>query len=531
MGTDYEMDPANINPLTYLADMNGDGSPSDSLEHYQVLRPALLLLQSTDRVAFDIALREVTHRLKIKTATVLADLASLTPPPTPTAAELVTAMKDERWLHPAQDYLDGTLYFGVPVGDNLFFVTSEHKAIAAQDLPAGVKLDHRGFDRCDFSKEGIQAYLAGKLDTRTPDLIQDLDAYFSRYVVFPGRDIPLVLSTWTLGTYVYRVFEYFPYLVLRSPQKRCGKSRVEDELSLVAFNASHRETRPTEASLFRGPSKNGGTLILDEIEMLGSQDQDTYGGILAVLNDGFQRGGEVTRIEKRGEKFIEVKYPTYAPRVLAGLKRMAETLEDRSITITMQRKRRDHNTDRFSPRRLRADTQALKDRCYGWALTYAIDAVALYEDGTFPELAALDDRARDLWEPLMTIADLADQEQLNAGKPTGYAARLKAVAAYLCQVREEGEDETANLVQALLAILSDHGTPEWDIQPKELFPLVQAKGFDWLRSTKGLSGLMQGLGIFRESVRHDGKIRRMYRLSIARLEDLRDRYGPSDGGD
>lgn len=67
-----------------------------------------------------------------------------------------------------------------------------------------------------------------------------------------------------MGTYSYRAFRNFPYLVFRSPTKRCGKSRVLDLLSLVAFNASPRVTNPTEAQLFRGPSKNSGTLLLDQ---------------------------------------------------------------------------------------------------------------------------------------------------------------------------------------------------------------------------------------------------------------------------
>ena len=46
-----------------------------------------------------------------------------------------------------------------------------------------------------------------------------------------------------------------------------------DMLSLLAFNASPRVTNPTEAQIFRGPSRNGGTLLLDEIEALGKTNK------------------------------------------------------------------------------------------------------------------------------------------------------------------------------------------------------------------------------------------------------------------
>src|SRR4029453_9003909 len=116
--------------------------------------------------------------------------------------------------------------------------------------------------------------------------LTDLQVFFSRFAVFRDHRIPLLLAAWTLGTYCYRLFRVFPYLVLRSPEKRCGKSRVLDLLSLVAFHASTRVVQPTEAQVFRGPSRNGGTLLLDEIEAFGRADKDTYAGLLAVLNSG-----------------------------------------------------------------------------------------------------------------------------------------------------------------------------------------------------------------------------------------------------
>jgi len=71
-----------------------------------------------------------------------------------------------------------------------------------------------------------------------------------------------------------RVFRVFPYLIIRSPAKRCGKCRGLDLLSLVTFNASPRLTNLTEAIVFRSPSRNGDTMLLDEVEALKSADQE-----------------------------------------------------------------------------------------------------------------------------------------------------------------------------------------------------------------------------------------------------------------
>jgi Domain of unknown function (DUF3854) len=255
--------------------------------------------------------------------------------PTVTSEKLLDQMTAMRKLHPAQDYFDGVLYTGVPVDGYTVLLTSKRQALQAHELPEGLNIDDRGFDLCRFSKEGVLAYLSGT-EVAGYDLVARLEKYFRSYAFFRDTRVPLLLAVWTIGTYVYRVFFTFPYLLLRSPRKRCGKSRVEDLLAEVAFNAEPRTTNPTEAAIFRGPVQNGGTLLLDEVEGL-KGDKERFAGLLAVLNDGYKSGGEVKRTEKRGDSFVAVKYPTYAPKVLAGISKLAEMLEDRGIPIFMTR--------------------------------------------------------------------------------------------------------------------------------------------------------------------------------------------------
>ena len=298
MSTDYEADPSQIDPLKYLAEVNGHQSPEEYLEHYHVLRPALLRLQRENPPAFDLVIREISTRLKIKGKTVLTDLAALTlPPATNDTKELLKAMGEIQSLRLAQDFRSGVLWFGVIAGEMKLLVNSRRELLTLDKLPDGLRVRDQGFDLCRISKEAILRFVGGEVCADL-ELLVDLQAYFSRFAVFRDRRIPLLLAAWTLGTYCYRVFRLFAYLALRSPDKRCGKSRVLDLLSLVAFNASSRVVHPTEAQVFRGPSRNGGTLLLDEIEALGRADRDTYAGLLAVLNSGFEQGGSVPRLEK-----------------------------------------------------------------------------------------------------------------------------------------------------------------------------------------------------------------------------------------
>ena len=55
--------------------------------------------------------------------------------------------------------------------------------------------------------------------------------------------------------------------------------------------------------------------------------------LISVLNVGFERGAVVTRLERQDRGFVEVPSEVYAPRVLAGIAGLKETLEDRAVPL------------------------------------------------------------------------------------------------------------------------------------------------------------------------------------------------------
>jgi Protein of unknown function (DUF3631) len=535
MSTDYKADPTQIDPLKYLAEVNGHQSPEEYLEHYHVLRPALLRLQRENPPAFDLVIREISTRLKIKGKTVLTDLAALTLPQAANdTKELLKAMGQIQPLRLAQDLRSGVLWFGVIAGEMKLLVNSRRELLTLDKLPDGLRVRDQGFDLCRISKEAILRFVGGEVCSDL-ELLVDLQAYFSRFAVFRDRRIPLLLAVWTLGTYCYRVFRVFAYLALRSPDKRCGKSRVLDLLSLVAFNASSRVVHPTEAQVFRGPSRNGGTLLLDEIEALGRADKDTYAGLLAVLNSGFEQGGSVPRLEKTATgSFREVTFETYCPRAIAGINKLADTLEDRSIIVVMQRKLAREKTERFSPTRLDSVAQTLRDRCYLWALTHAEDLHEVYEaaDKTFTDLDWLDDRARDLWEPLVSIAAISDL--IRGDETHGFTVDLIELARDLGQVREATIENSisAQIIQALWRIADQEGAAndqaDIALAPKVLADRLQGElGWNSL-STRHLATILTPLGLHAQKTRQGTKVIRAYHLKPSELAELCERYGNGD---
>lgn len=529
-GTDL----ADLDVLAYLTDIDGSLTSAKRAEHYDVLKPALLRLQREDLARFELALQEINEKLKLKPKTVRDDLSRLADPPAAKKArELLEKISHTRTLRLAQDYQDRKLWFGLIAGEDTLLVNSDQELLTLDQLPEGLAPKNNGFDLCRFSKDGIIRFLSGGEESGS-ELLLDLRSFFTRFAVFRDRRVALLLAAWTLGTYCYRVFRVFPYLALRSPDKRCGKSRVLDLLSLVAFNASSRVVHPTEAQLFRGPSRNGGTLLLDEVEALGRTDKDAYKGLLSVLNSGFEQGGSVSRETKDAlGNFHGASFETFCPRALAGINKTADTLEDRSIIIVMQRKLAREKTERFSPSRLEHETQALRDRCYIWALAHAETLAAVYDkaDEYFTALDSLDDRARDLWEPLVSITAVADVERGDGQKTL--TDELTALARDLCQVRDgAAEDSTAvQVVKALQLIVAQQrhgglfqGTEAVPFTPTELASLLKEK-LSWEKlSTKTLASLLNPLGLFSQQTRHDEKVFRAYLLHEKDLSELYERY-------
>jgi Protein of unknown function (DUF3631) len=527
-------DSSEIDPFRYLEDLNESLTPSARLEHYTVLKPILLRLQVEDLAAFDLAVKEINKKLGIKAKTVKDDLSRLAEPPAAKEAlKLLEQMGQTHFLRFAQDYIDGKLWFGVKTGEDKLLVNSSRELLTLDQVPEELIVKDGGFDISRFSRDGILRFMHEGTETGHA-LLADVRSFFTRFAIFRDTRTPLLLAAWTLGTYCYRVFRVFSYLVLRSPDKRCGKSRVLDLLSLLAFNASSRVVYPTEAQIFREPSRNGGTLLLDEVEALKNADKDNYAGLLAVLNNGFEQGGNVQREEKNMlGNFQGKKYETYCPRALAGINRLADTLEDRSIMIVMQRKLAREKTERFSPARLEDEAQALRDRIYIWALTHAADLAAVYDqaDTSFSALDSLDDRARDLWEPHVSIVALADVERDDNRKTL--TDELTALALDLSQVREgAAEDSTTvqvvNALQAIVLQKQQDGLFQKDqvgtFTPTDLASLLKGK-LNWEKlSTKTLASLLYPLGLCSLQTRHEGKVSRAYHLSENDLSELDARY-------
>jgi hypothetical protein len=441
--------------------------------------------------------------------------------------ELLDGLRERTVLRFAQDVVGEQLMYGIPIGGRRLLLSSARQLYSAEDLGRDVSLVDGGLATTCFTKEAAKAFLSGQTEP-TPALLGDLVSFLRRFLLLRPEGLYVVVATWTLATYAARAFRVFPYLLATSPTKRCGKTRLLEVLHLLAFNASPVETNPTEAVLLREPEVSGGAILLDEMERLAKTDSERFSLLLSILNVGYTKDASVPRMEMvPGREPHLRQFSVFAPRAIATIARMAATLEDRSIVLQIPRRRPDEPLDRFSPRRLSGEAQALRDRSVIWALSQGRKLITRYETMSAVEaFAGLDDRQQDLWEPLYVIADLAADEGVSS-----YRDALVEQAWALASGRQDREAEASlpQLIEALLALLPA-GWDEAKPTPTELLQhLAQRLGQGAPQTFPEMAELLHSLGLRRGWDRgEDGKTHRAWVLQRQHLLDLASRYGTSD---
>lgn len=260
-----------------------------------------------------------------------------------------------------------------------------------------------------------------------PELLAEVEAFASRFVVFPGEAERVALALWAAHTHALEGSHATPYMLIVSPEKRSGKTRVAEVLELLV-SRPWRVTGASEAAMFRKIAAHRPTLLLDEIDAVFGSHSERTEPLRAILNAGNRPGASVARCV--GEKGDEVRdFSVFCAKALAGIDRgdrIPDTIRDRSVTIRMRRKTEAEPTERFRYRFVSGEVEPLAARLAGWG--EAAIEVLLEADPELP--AELDDRAAEAWEPMLAIADLAGGE---------WPARARAAAAEL-----SGDDELAD---------------------------------------------------------------------------------------
>jgi hypothetical protein len=148
------------------------------------------------------------------------------------------------------------------------------------------------------------------------------------------------------------------------------------------------------------------TLLFDETDAVFGDNKEFSEALRGVLNSGYRREGAYSIcVPERGE-WVYKDFPVFGPKALAGIGNLPDTVQDRGIAIDMRRKLKTEETERFRRRKVVQDATTLAEKLATWA-DEAVPILEVTEPG-IPE--KLNDRAADVWEPLLAIADMAGRK-------------------------------------------------------------------------------------------------------------------------
>jgi hypothetical protein len=250
-------------------------------------------------------------------------------------------------------------------------------------------------------------------------LLNEIASILRRFVFLPPHAAE-TLALWVLHTYVFKLRDISTYIGIESSGKGCGKTTLLRVLGkLVQKPVSTANVSPS--ALFRVIEELQPTLLIDEGDTFLRNNDELRG----ILNAGYTpdtafvlrasseasvqssvcsvqsspslktENGTPNTSSKAGFR----QFSTWCPKAIAMIGRLPETLGDRCIIIRMQKKSPAQKCERLRD----LDVADLPARCAEFARHHA-DAIAKAR----PQIpTGLGDRAADIWEPLLVLADLA----------------------------------------------------------------------------------------------------------------------------
>ena len=346
------------------------------------------------------------------------------------------------------------------------------------------------------------------------ELLERLIWFIRRYVALSDEQA-LLIALWIVHTHALDAADTTPYLNVKSAEKRSGKTRLLEVLSLLAAG-SWLTGRVTAAVLVRKVAAEVPALLLDESDAAFKGEREYAETLRGVLNAGFRRGGVASLCVGQGANITYEDFPVFCPKVIAGIGKLPDTVADRSIPIELRRRRPSEKVERFRLRKVGPEALPIQQDVRAWAHAH-LDGLSAAE----PDLPEeLDDRAQDIMEPLLAIAD-------EVGAEWPKRSRRAAVGLLTGEEREDAESLGVRLLRDVQGVFDD-GTRDRLPTAKLLEALHAMEEAPWgsLRGeeldARGLARLLKPYGVKPEKLREGDDTFRGYRR--ASFEDAWARY-------
>jgi hypothetical protein len=235
------------------------------------------------------------------------------------------------------------------------------------------------------------------------EILDEITAFITRFSVFPHEHCAPTLALWYAHTHAVEHFYVTPRLILDSAEPGSGKTRVL-EVAQHLVRAPEMTISATPAALFRLVSMGPITILFDEVDAIFNPKNGGNEDLRGLLNAGYKRSATIARCVGDAKNMKVERFPVYAPAALAGIAgNMPSTITTRAITIHMRRRRHDEPLEPFRERHVAQQARPLREHLMTW-----INSITPQLAETQPTMPnGVTDRAAEIWEPLLTLADTA----------------------------------------------------------------------------------------------------------------------------
>lgn len=317
-------------------------------------------------------------------------------------------------------------------------------------------------------------------------LLASVHQFLGRFVAYPSEHAQLAHALWIAHTHLMDAWESTPRIAFLSPEPGSGKTRAL-EITETLVPRPVEAVNATPAYLFRKVSDPDGlpTILFDEIDTLFGPKAKENEEVRGILNAGHRRGAVAGRCVIRGKEILTEELPAFCAVALAGLGNLPDTILTRSVVIKMRRRAPSERVEPYRRRIHAAEGHRLRDQLAKWAEQILPDV-----DGAWPEMPmGVEDRAADVWECLLAIADAAGGEWPERARVSAVTLVTDAKAAtpslgvrLLSDLRDLFGDQDAMSTEHIILGLVELDEGPWadlrgkPIDPRKLANLLRPYG-------------------------------------------------------
>jgi len=312
-----------------------------------------------------------------------------------------------------------------------------------------------------------------------------------------------VYVLWSIGTYFYRLFEYYPYLDFSGP-KGSGKTKAVTILAQLCYNARLAH-RITGANWARTVESLCCTTLIDEQEDLLDPKSEHLQSMLTLLNSAFRTSAMVPiTIPTKDGRWQSKNFDIGVPVALAHINSINEVTADRTIPIMMitstNRKIADMEVKEDDK-----EWQSIRNLLYRSFLDHFKEVIQIRSEPIGLDNISARER-NQLWKPLITLARLFERHGI-----IGLEKSIENIVEEIHHIKTT-QNQSENKETLILEILSNA------IIEKKITPISEEND-NWYQQQDILNLVQQNVDLQYMSLKELGSV-------LSRLQFERKKKNP-----